>query len=70
MSNVAILHFFLWHFLAHFGLLGLFRCFVAKLICCNLRTFLGKIFFGSNHVCVKNVSFCMSGEKKSISPAG
>ena len=28
--------------------------------CCNLRTFLGKINFGTNLVYVKCVSFCMS----------
>ena len=33
------------------GLLGLLRCFAADYICCNLRTFLGKVFLRSG---VKN----------------
>ena len=44
-------------FLHYLGIWGLLRCFVAILFCHDLRIFLGKIFFGWNHVCVKKVFF-------------
>ena len=33
-----------WHILHYSGILGLLRCFVATLVCRNLRTFSGKMF--------------------------
>ena len=55
--NFILLFLILLYFL---GLLGFLRCFVTNQICHNLRTFLGKIFFGSKNVCIKKLSLYMS----------
>ena len=51
-------------FLHYFGLLGLLPCFVTNKICCNLSTFLVKLFGLKPCLCKKKLSFCISGSKQ------
>ena len=50
-----------WHLLSLFWSFGPLRCFVANLICRNLRIFSGKILLAHTML-----SFCMSGQSQGL----